>query len=269
MQKKIAYIKVSLLFSIITLFFLGCDNNLPTETDAQGAEEWPSSSLNKRKSRSIIPIALARVDIPRDFVPDFADDFVTIHGVISTPKFWDPSTGAVHHFIQGHSAGIQFFAFPHPQYYPNLEVSPVLNMGDEVVVRGRIVHWMGGTVIRLESDDDIQIFRKKKIKKPKRIHAANLADQVGEKIEGQLVILKKVRLVDGDQFPDEGNFGLIRVVDSKGDIAKVFINSETDIDGSATPGGWFNLTGVVNQFADDTPADNKYHLLPRGLFDID
>jgi hypothetical protein len=269
MQVYNVYHWAIILFSIANLFFLGCENNLPTEADNQGLEEWPNSSLDKRSSNSIIPIALARADNPRDFVPDFVDDFVTIQGVITTPNLWDPNTGAVHHFIQGNSASIQFFAYPHPEYYPNLTISPVLNMGDEVVVTGRIVHWMGGTIIRLESDGDLQIVGTKTIKKPKKIHAAHLDDQVGEGIEGELIVMKKVRIVAGDQFPQEGNYGLIRVADSKGDIAKVFIDSETDIDGSATPNGWFNLTGVVNQFTYDTPADNGYQITPRGLFDID
>jgi len=273
MQVNKVYRKAILFFSITTLFFIGCENNLPSEAESlvqgEGPGEWSEAALDKKGSNSIIPIALARVDIPRDFVPDFADDFVTIRGVISTPNLWDPNTGAVHHFIQGHSAGIQFFAFPHPQYYPDVTITPVLNMGDEVVVTGRVVHWMGGTILRLESDGDLQIVRKRKIKKPKKIRAAHVADQVGERIEGQLVLLEKVRLVEGDQFPEKGNYGLIRVIDSKGDIAKVFINSETDIDGTTTPNGWFNLTGVVNQFTEDTPADNGYQIVPRGLFDID
>ncbi|KAA3610061.1 MAG: hypothetical protein D8M58_07515 [Calditrichaeota bacterium] len=269
MQINKVYHKAILLFSVATLFFIGCENELPNEVENQGAEERSILSIEKRGSYSIIPIAKARIDIQRDYVPDLADNFVTIKGVISTPNLWDPNSGAVHHFIQGYSAGIQLFAFPHPEYYPNLTEAPVLNMGDEVVLKGRVVHWKGGTIIRLEYDGDLQIIGKRTIKKPRKIRAAQLADQVGERIEGQLVMLEKVRLVEGDQFPNEGYYGLIRVVDSRGNIAKVFIDEQTDIDGSSSPNGWFNLTGVVNQFTEDNPADNGYQIVPRGLFDID
>ncbi len=265
MQVNKLYHRAIVLGLIATLFFIGCEQDLPTQTGSSGMDEISMSSLDKQGSNHIIPIALARADNPRDFVPDFNDEFVTIQGVITTPNFWNPASGAVHHFIQGNSASIQFFAGPNPQLYPNLSISPVLNIGDEVVVTGRIVHWRGSTVIRLESDGDLQIVGKRKIKKPKKIHAAHLADQVGERIEGQLVMLENIRIVDG-QFD---GFGLVKIVDSKGDTATVFIDRDTDIDGSVTPTGLFNLTGVATQYTFDTPADNRYQIVPRGLFDID
>lgn len=38
---------------------------------------------------------------------------------------------------------------------------------------------------------------------------------------------------------------------------------------SVAPTGLFNLTGIAVQYSFDTPADNEYRILPRGLFDID
>ncbi len=261
MQKNKVHRWAILLFSIATLFLLGCETNLPTEAESQDLDEGSMLSLNKKSSNHTMPIALARADNPRDFIPDFMGETVTIQGVITTPNFRNPITQGESHFIQDNSAGIEFFAFP--------GISPVLEMGDEVVVTGVIMQFRGSTVIRLESASDLQIVGTRKLKKPKKIHAAHLADQVGEKNEGKLVVLKNVRIVDGDQFPPQGWWRLIRVVDSKGDTADVFIDSEYDIDGSVTPSGVFNLTGVATQFTYDTPADNGYQITPRGLFDIE
>ena len=243
-----------LFLSFATLIILGCEQDLPNQA-ITSSEDLSVSSLDKHSSNSIMPIALARADNPRDFVPDFLGETVTIQGVITSPNFTPPAT---FHFVQDNSAGIQFYA-------PPAISLPNLGMGDKVVVTGVIKQFNGSTKIVLESASDLKIVGKRKLKKAKKIHAAHLADQIGERIEGQLVVLKKVRIVDG-QFDEPG---LVKIVDSKGDAANVFIDRDTDIFGSATPNGLFNLTGVVTQFTSDIPADNRYEIQPRGLFDID
>jgi len=183
-----------------------------------------------------MPISTARKDRPRDFVPDLLGESVTIQGVITSPDFIESPIFDVTNafqFIQDKSAGILLFA-------PFSISPPVLEMGDKVIVTGVIKQSFGSTEIFLESASDLQIIGTGKLPKPKNIHARHLADQAGERVEGKIVLLKKVRIVAGDQFPDEGENGKIRVVDSKGDIANVFIDSDTDIDGSATPNGLFN-----------------------------
>ena len=232
MQTNKVYRWATLLFSIATLFLLSCANDSPTGA-ITSLEDVSALSLDK-SSNSITPIALARADNPRDFVPDFLGDIVTVKGVITSPNFRDPITQGESHFIQDNSAGMQFYAFP--------GISPALEMGDEVVVTGVIEQYRGSTVIHLYSANDIQIVGKGKLPEPKKIHAAHLADQVGEKIEGELVVLENVRIVSG-QFD---GLGLVTVVDSKGNTAIVFIDRDYDIVGSPTPSGLFNLTGKCN-----------------------
>ena len=48
----------------------------------------------------------------------------------------------------------------------------------------------------------------------------------------------------------------------------VRVDSDTDIDGTATPGGNFSVTALVGQFDTTAPFDTGYQLLPRGLSDI-
>jgi len=254
-----------ILFSIAILFFLGCENNLLTEPDNQGLEDWSNSSLDKQSSNLIMPIALARADNPRDFIPDLLGEIVTVQGVITSPNY--AASAGTWHLIQDNSAAMQLFG--------EIAISlPVLEIGDKVVVTGVILQYHGSTYINIESASDLQIVSRgthmvPKLLNPRKTHAARLADQVGEKIEGQLVELQNVSIVDGDQFPPQGENGLIKVVDSKGDTATVWIDKDFDIDGNPTPSGLINLTGVVIQFTDDTPPDNEYWLALRGLFDID
>lgn len=256
MQFNKVYRRAILLFWISILFFLGCEKNLLTEIESQGPEDMSILSLDKRGPNSIIPIALARADNPRDFVPDFLGDIVTVQGVITSPNS-TPQVG-IRHYIQDNSAAMRIFAWA--------SISPpVLKMGDEVVVTGVIKQFAGNTFIELQSTSDLQIVGTGKLRNPKKIHTAHLDDQVGEKLEGELVVLEKVRVVSG-QFDGLGN---VRIVDSKGDTAKVFIDRDYDIVGSATPSGLFNLTGNVSQYTFDMPADHYYEIVPRGLFDIE
>ncbi len=145
---------------------------------------------------------------------------------------------------------------------------PVLKMGDRVVVTGVVSQWQGNTYIHIYSADNLQVIGSRRLKRPKRIRARHLADQVGERIEHRLVELRNVALVDGDEFPPGGFNAEVRVVDSKGDTAAVWIDKNFDIDGTGTPNGRFNLRGVAYQFTDSVPDDDKYLVAPRGLFDI-
>ena len=118
-----------ILFSIATVFFLGCENNLLIEPDNQGLGEWPNSSLNKQSSNPIMPIALARADNPQDFIPDLLGEIVTVQGVITSPNY--AASAGTWHLIQDNSAAMQIFG--------EIAISlPVLEIGDKVVVTGVI-----------------------------------------------------------------------------------------------------------------------------------
>ena len=46
------------------------------------------------------------------------------------------------------------------------------------------------------------------------------------------------------------------------------IDSDTNIDGTPTPGGKFSVIGVLGQFDTSAPFDSGYQLFPRTLADI-
>lgn len=259
MQKNKLYGMTILLVSIMTLFIIGCENKLPTEVDSQNLGELSTGTEKQdwEDNQSYITIAQARADNPRDFIPDLLGDTVTVQGSITSPNF--DSNGNTWHLIQDSTTAMQLFG--------NISL-PALKMGDEIVATGVIGQYHGSTYINIQSASDLQIIGKTTPKVPKKICAPDLDDIVGEDIEGELVVLENVTIVDGDQYPPQGSHGFISVVDSEGNNATVFIDKNIDIDGSVTPIGLLNVTGVVVQWTDATPPDNIYWLVPRGRFDI-
>ena len=52
------------------------------------------------------------------------------------------------------------------------------------------------------------------------------------------------------------------------DTVEVFVDKETDIDGTPVPTGWVNLIGVVDQYDTSAPYDGTYEIRPRSVSDF-
>jgi len=206
-----------------------------------------------------MPIAKARADRDRDFIPDLSDSVVTVAGVITSPDFAGGSSSL--HFLQDFTAGMAMYA-------AGSISPPVLNIGDSVKVTGVIRQYNGLTEIQPQGSGDIQILGTGRVPRPQVIAASVLDDTVGETIEGLLAVMENVAIVPGEVFPALGRFGIVRAIDALGDTARVFIDNDTDIDGTETPGGHLTITGLISQYDPDFPPDAGYQLQPRALADI-
>src|SRR4029077_1164489 len=67
-------------------------------------------------------------------------------------------------------------------------------------------------------------------------------------------------------FLAAGQSANVTVTDGTANVV-LRVDSDTDIDGTATPTGNFSVTALVGQFDTTAPFDSGYQLLPRGLAD--
>lgn len=100
---------------------------------------------------------------------------------------------------------------------------------------------------------------------PQVVTLAQLAED-GEIWEGRLVKVLNARITAGS-YPPLNASGNLSIEDGGGAFA-LRIDSDTDIDGQATPSQRLDIIGIVNQFDTTLPYTEGYQLLPRRLADI-
>jgi hypothetical protein len=88
----------------------------------------------------------------------------------------------------------------------------------------------------------------------------------GENLEGLLVKIVGARITGGS-FPPAGSSANLTIDDGSGPVT-MRIDSDTDIDGQATPARKIDIVGIVNQFDSSLPYTGGYQLLPRRAADI-
>ena len=199
-------------------------------------------------------IAEARVDENMDYVPDRLGDTVRVVGVISTPNY--QSTRTDHH-LQDATAGIDFF------YYPaNLN----LNIGDEIEVVGTIDQYNGLTEIIPLTPEDVVVLSSGNSVTPVKIKPADL----GEDVEGSLVRMDSVWLVDPSAWPVSGSQKAVNVTDGA-DTISMYVDQDTELDGWTPPQGKMHLIAAASQYTTKTPPDNGYQLratIPEHFIDL-
>ncbi len=99
--------------------------------------------------------------------------------------------------------------------------------------------------------------------------AATLAGLIadGESFEAQLVQVENLELQTGAVWPATGSNGTVTVTNGVDEFT-LFIDRDTDIDGSAVPAGTFDLSAVIGQYDSSSPYTSGYQLIPRSLADF-
>lgn len=89
----------------------------------------------------------------------------------------------------------------------------------------------------------------------------------GEDYEACLIKFCHLEIVGGDPWPDEGSNALVEIDDGSGPT-NMWIDRDTDIDGTPAPAQPFAAVGLGGQYDGESPYLEGYQLTPRGLQDI-
>jgi beta-lactamase superfamily II metal-dependent hydrolase len=209
----------------------------------------------------LLTIADARVDLVNnankapvpDLIPDRVGQIVRVRGTVTSINFRPTGT---EYYIQDASAGIDIFA-------PSTNFGSFA-IGTTVEASGAVAHFSGVTELTVSSVMPIGATTPPS---PRLVTLSQLANGgAGEAFEGSLVRVENVSVTSGS-FPAAGASGNVTIADATGSVT-LRIDSDTNIDGIATPTGTFPVVGVVSQFDATAPFDNGYQILPRNLSDI-
>ncbi|MCF7801083.1 MAG: T9SS type A sorting domain-containing protein [Candidatus Marinimicrobia bacterium] len=191
--------------------------------------------------------------------PAYADSVVTVRGYVSTtnelggPAYiqaWDGSAGMAVYDSDFHNA-------------------EDLARGQYVEITGSIGFYNGLTEITNVAADGWSILVDELPEvAPLMVTAADLLDNAGEALEGVLVSIDSLSLVDPGEWPAEGSHATVHVTDGV-DTIEVRIDRDTNIDGNGAPADdYFMVTGVVGQYDGSSPYFSGYQLMPRDIDDF-
>ena len=137
--------------------------------------------------------------------------------------------------------------------------------GDSVMIQGTIGQFQGTAQIG-NLDTIIRRLSGLQLQNPTIVTA------ITEKTESDLVELRRVKLVDPFEWPESplnaNAWAYVRVEGSTGRIDTLYIDAESDIDGTTAPKGYLNIAGIGVQFDNKAPYKEKYFLSPRSLNDF-
>ncbi len=208
--------------------------------------------------RMLYTVAQARVDANNDGIPDLkaTGDTITVVGVVTSPNYVLSANGTSY-YIQDETAGINVF-----------KSGTVVNLdlGDLVVVTGKIDHFRGLTeIVPLTTTlPHLRVTKKNQpVPDPVVVTAAEF-NANGEQYEGRLIkILNLTKSPYSVAWPaanSDANMTMYQGADS----VIMRIDRDTDIDGQPEPTYPIIVTGVATQFTPSTSVYfGGYQISPR------
>lgn len=137
--------------------------------------------------------------------------------------------------------------------------------GDSIIAQGTLTH-LNGMLQMINVDTIFHISSGKAIPNPQ------LTTFVNEGNQSKLIKIETVRLINPAEWPvSKLPANSSRTVNCKTVIGSVplYIDSETDIDSTPAPTGYFHVTGIGFQSDGSNPYTSGYYLAPRKLSDIE
>jgi len=182
------------------------------------------------------------------------DDTVTVVGVITATELGNPL------FIQDATGGVAIYDWG--------VVDSAYSVGDTIFLRGTVGQYNGLTEII--SVDSCGFIARGAL--PDTLvypdFSAMLDSSYAESLEGMLIRVDSVFVVDTTTWPGAGSSGNVTLQDMAGNTFTIRIDSDTDIDGSPCPTDTFALIGVMGQYDSSSPYWSGYQIYPRSLNDI-
>ncbi len=195
-------------------------------------------------------------------LPRFEGALARIRGIVTVGSgMFSRSQTEV--FVEDETGGIRVFELR--------AQSRSVSIGDHVLVTGRVKSFHGTLELDITNPLPIPPFpspfgirvldRSEDAPRPRPARIR----EIGEALEGQLVRIEGVRIVQGT-IPSSGSANL-RITDGTG-TTTLRILGTTDIPGLPTPTGSFTLIGIVAQFDRFRPFTRGYQILPRRRTDF-
>jgi hypothetical protein len=203
----------------------------------------------------VTPISIVREDLNGDYIPDHLDSTFTIQGIVISPNF---QTNNISYFIDDGTGGIDVLHFG--------STTPVLNLGDEVMVTGVVDQYYGLTELVAANESDIVVVSMgNPVPSPIVLTLGQFFDDP-EAYESRLVGFMNLDKAGGT-WPAEGSSGTIQMTDGS-DTIDLYIDSDTDIDGQPEPNWPKDIIAIGSQHTSSDPPNDGYEIEPR-YYDTD
>lgn len=190
--------------------------------------------------------------IDADGVPDSLGVECKIVGTVYTDDF-DGNAG-YSFYIYDNTGGINVFNFvDEPGGYQ-------VNRGDSIRAVGVVDFYNG--LIELKVDSIAVLGSNITLKQPTQVSTLD------ESTEGEYIRLNGFYLVNPAGWPAFPGSSVNLDITNGVDTLVMRIDSDTDIDGSTAPAGYFDVIGAGSQFDSSIPYDEGYQIFPRDTMDI-
>lgn len=208
----------------------------PTPTTINGVPLYQISQINS---------------LDANFSPDSLGVNCALDGVVFTDDF-DGNNGYSFYMYDA-TEGINVWDFTdEPGGYQ-------VTRGDSIRVFGDIAFFNG----LLEIDvDSIQL-----LASGVALKAPAVVSTLDETTESEYIRLNGFTLVNPAQWPTSSGSANVDITNGV-DTLVMRIDSDTDIDGTPAPTGFFDVIGAGGQFDNSSPYDEGYQIFPRDTFDI-
>ncbi len=185
------------------------------------------------------------------FSPDSLGVNCAIDGVVFTDDF-DGNNG-YSFYIYDNTGEINVFDFvDEPGGYQ-------ANRGDSIRVFGDVAFFNGLLEIQVDSIQTLGTGIS--------LRAPRVVSMLDESTESDYIRLNGFTLVNAGQWPASGSSSNVDITNGV-DTLTMRIDSDTDIDGTAAPTGYFDVIGAGSQFDNSSPYDEGYQIFPRDTNDI-
>lgn len=150
-------------------------------------------------------------------------------------------------------------------YSPGKILNYMPQEGDSIIIQGTLAN-LNGMLQMINMDTIFHISAVNKIPNPQ------LTTNVNEGNQSKLIKIETVRIVNPSEWPTTKlTANSSRTIYCKTVIGNfyLYIDSETDIDSTSLPNGFFNITGIGFQSDGSNPYTSGYYLAPRKLNDFE
>ncbi len=225
--------------------------------------ETKDTVLVSGNGSTVTTIAEVRIDANSDLIPDHSitKDTLFVTGVITSPNVQTaPQSG---YFVQDSTAGVIIFSY---------DAAPVeVAVGDSVFLIGKVAQYRGlteFTPLKMDTVNFKVLKHNAVLPKPKVITVSQFVTNP-ETYEGSLIEIDTLYYSSGTWPADGSNGNLFYKEKTGADSVQIFVDKDTQVDGTVQPLDPVNFKGVVSQYSSaSTVYNDGYELIPRDTSDI-